>query len=91
MRVGPVGADATPWAAESAINGENARSVGPRVTTKAPELPVGIGAEAIDRHHHRHAELLQIIEMASKVGKAALERSDVFLPERIACCAAMHS
>ena len=53
-------------------------------------LARGVGAEAVDRHHRRHAELAQIGEMAGEVGKAAFERRDVFLAQRVARHAAMH-
>src|SRR5204862_2058969 len=45
------------------------------------ELGIGIGAEAIDRHHRRYAEPPQILEMALQIGKALLNRRDILLLE----------
>ena len=41
------------------------------------DLFLGVGRERVDRHDHRHAELLHVVQMRVQIADAALERGQV--------------
>ena len=54
------------------------------------ELGLGVGAEAVDADHHRHAVAFHVLEMADEVGRACFHRGDVLAAEVVLGDAAMH-
>ncbi len=55
-----------------------------------PDLGLAVGAEAVDRDQRHDAELLHVLDVASEVRHADLERLEVFLLEILLLDAAVH-
>ena len=54
------------------------------------QLGLGIRQSAIDRHHHRHAELAHVGDMMREMRQSALEGTEVFLVEHVLGQSALH-
>ena len=55
------------------------------------DLGVGVAGEAVDRHHHRHADIcVTILDMPLEIGEALLQSVEVLLLEIVLGHAAMH-
>ena len=54
------------------------------------DFGVGVGIEVVDRDHRRHAELLDVLDVAAEIGAALLHRLDVLLAEVFLLDAAIH-
>ena len=54
------------------------------------DLGIGVGGEVVDRDHHRHAELLHVLDVTAEVGAALLHRLDILGAEVFLRDAAIH-
>ena len=54
------------------------------------DLGVGVGDEVVDRDDRRHPELLDVLDVATEIGAAFLDRTDVLRTEILALDPAIH-
>jgi hypothetical protein len=53
-------------------------------------LGIGVGGEHVDGDYRRHAELVDVLDVAAEVVQSLLDRFDILVAEIVLCHATMH-